>query len=52
MKNTFTREEVILLLEDMYEKTAESYDDYGRSDFSKQAVSEAKKFLEERYPNE
>ena len=41
----YTRDEVIRLLEDLYEDVAYSYNDYGRTDFSKEAVEYVKTYM-------
>ena len=41
----YTRDEVIRLLEDLYEEVAYSYNDYGRTDFSKEAVEYVKTYM-------
>jgi hypothetical protein len=41
----YTRDEVIRLLEDLYEDVAYSYNDYGRTDFSKEAVEYVKNYM-------
>jgi len=42
----YTRYEVIRLLEDLYEDVAYSYNDYGRTDFSKEAVEYVKTYMD------
>ena len=41
----YTRDEVIRLLEDLYEDVSYSYNDYGRTDFSKEAVEYVKTYM-------
>lgn len=41
----YTRDEVIRLLEDLYKDVAYSYDDYGRTDFNKEAVEYVKNYM-------
>lgn len=48
VKNIYTREEVIDLLESLYEEVAYLYDDYGRKDFSKEAIDFVKDFMENK----
>lgn len=48
-KQTYTRDEVIFLLEDVYEEVATMYNDYGyMDDVSQRAVDYVKKYLENR----
>jgi hypothetical protein len=44
----YTRDEVIRLLEDLYEDVAYSYNDYGRTDFSKEAVEYVKNYMSDK----
>jgi hypothetical protein len=44
----YTRDEVIRLLEDLYADVAYSYNDYGRTDFSKEAVEYVKNYMSDK----
>ena len=44
----YTREEVIRLLEDLYEDVAYSYNDYGKTNFSKEAVEYVKIYMSDK----
>jgi hypothetical protein len=48
VKNIYTREEVIDLLESLYGEVAYLYDDYGRTDFSQAAIDFVKDFMENK----
>jgi hypothetical protein len=47
IKKTFTREEVISMLEDVYMETAGSYNDYGKwaDDYRDDAISYVKEYM-------
>lgn len=49
-QQTFTREQVITMLQDMYCQTAESYDDYYRSDsyYDNESVIAVIEFMKNR----
>lgn len=49
-KQSFTKEEVISLLEDLYMEVAGSYNDYGRNseDYRETAIIDVQKFLTQR----
>ena len=44
----YTRDEVIRLLQDLYEEVSYSYNDYGRTDFSKEAVEYVKTYMNDK----
>lgn len=49
-KQTYTRQEVINMLEDVYMETAGSYNDYGKNsdDYKNAAISYVKTFMENK----
>lgn len=44
----YTRDQVIKLLEDLYEDVAYKYDDYGRTDFSKESFEYVKRYMDDK----
>jgi hypothetical protein len=49
-KQSFTREELVSLLEDLYTEVAGSYNDYGKNsqDYQEIAIKDVQKFLTQR----